>query len=395
MADIQYGEITIIEDEEVMKWKIPLFKSYWDEKDVESVAKIIRRGTYWAAGPEIKEFEENITKLIGNQYSLTFNSGTSALHAVLLAYNIKKDDEIIVPSFTFIATGNAPLFVNAKPVFAEIEDETYGLDIEDVKNKINDKTKVIMPIHYGGCPCKNIRELKEIAEDNNLLLIEDAAQSLGARIGNSKVGTFGDAAMFSLCQDKMITTGEGGIITTDSRECYEKLKLIRSHGRAESSDYFSSSDLMDYVSIGYNFRMPTMVAALGKSQLTKINKIIKMRRKNAEYYTSNLSDLSEIKLPDSPSNFYHVYQKYTIKVENNKRDELMKFLAKKGIFTKPYFGLPIHLTKFYREYFGYKKGDLPITEGLSNKVLTVPMFPALEKQDMDYIIDSIKKFYRR
>lgn len=376
-----------------MKWKIPLFKSYWEEDDVEAVTKVIRRGTYWAAGEEIDKFEKGIADFVERKYALTFNSGTSALHAALMAFNIKQGDEVIVPSFTFIATGNAPLFVGAKPVFAEIEDKTYGLDIEDVKNKITKKTKVIMPIHYGGCPCLNIKGLKEIAEDNNLLLIEDAAQSLGAKIKEKKVGSFGDAAMFSLCQDKMITTGEGGLLLTDSKDCFEKSKLIRSHGRAESSDYFSSTDLMDYVNLGYNFRMATMTAALGNSQLNKINKTIKMRRENADYYTSNLKTCKDISLPVAPADFFHVYQKYTVRTKNKKRDELMKYLAKKGIFTKAYFGLPIHLTKFYREKFGYKNGDLPITEDLSKKVLTIPLFPSLKKLEQDYIIKSICEFY--
>lgn len=376
-----------------MKWKIPLFKSYWEEDDIEAVTKVIQRGTYWAAGQEITEFEKEIAKHVGTKYALAFNSGTSALHTVLMAYNIKQGDEVIVPSFTFIATGNAPLFVRAKPVFAEIEDKTYGLDLEDAKNKITKKTKAIMPIHYGGCPCLNIRAFEEIAEEHGILLIEDAAQSLGAKIKDKKVGSFGDAAMFSLCQDKMISTGEGGLLVTDSRECYEKSKLIRSHGRAESSDYFSSTELMDYVNLGYNFRMSTMTAALGKSQLKKIDKTIKMRRKNADYYTSKLSNIDNITLPAAPTDFFHVYQKYTIRIRNKERDELMKHLAKKGIFTKAYFGLPIHLTKFYREKFGYKEDDLPKTEKLSKRVLTLPMYPTLQKQDIDYIIKSIREFF--
>ena len=377
-----------------MKWKVPLFKSYWEEDDIESVAKIIRRGTYWATGPEIKEFEDKIAKFVGTKYALAFNSGTSALHSILLSYNIGKGDEVIVPSFTFIATGNAPLFVGAKPVFAEIEDKTYGLDVEDVKNKITKKTKAIMPIHYGGCPCVNIKDLKEFAEDHKLLLIEDAAQSLGAKIKDKKVGTFSDTAMFSLCQDKMITTGDGGVIVTDSKDCYEKSKLIRSHGRAESSDYFSSSELMDYVSLGYNFRMPTMIAALGISQLKKINKTIKFRRKNAELYTSKLSDIDEITLPSSPKDFFHVYQKYTIQTDEKNREKLKDHLSKKGIFSKAYFGLPVHLTKFYRDKFGYKNGDLPKTEKMSRRVLTLPMFPALENKDLDYVASSIKDYFK-
>jgi len=163
-----------------MRKNIPLFKIYWDEEDVEAVTKVIRRGSYWATGPEIKEFEERIAEYVGRKYAVAFNSGTSALHAILLAYGIGGGDEVIVPSFTFISTVNAPLFV--------VENKTYGLDPEDVKEKITKKTKAVMPIHYGGCPSLYIKELQEIAEDNNLLLIEDAAESLGAKIGSEMVG---------------------------------------------------------------------------------------------------------------------------------------------------------------------------------------------------------------
>ncbi|MCD6109004.1 MAG: DegT/DnrJ/EryC1/StrS family aminotransferase [Thermoplasmata archaeon] len=374
-----------------MKRKIPLFKIYWDEEDVKAVTDVIKRGSYWATGPEIKKFEEMVAEYVGKKYAVAFNSGTSALHAILLAYGIGEGDEVIVPSFTFVSTANAPLFVGAKPVFAEIEDETYGLDSEDVKERITKKTKVIMPIHYGGSPCKNIKELSEIAEDNKILLIEDAAESLGAKIGNEMVGSFGDAAMFSFCQNKVITTGEGGIIVTDSEEIYEKLKLICSHGRSETANYFTSSGQVDYITLGYNFRMPTMTASLGISQMKKINKVAEMRRKNAAYYTSLLKNIDGVKPPVPPDNFYHVYQMYTIKVEKNLRDKLKEYLLNRGVFTKIYFD-PVHLTKFYREKFGYKEGDLPITEEISKKVLTLPMYPALKEEEMDYVANSIKEF---
>ena len=221
-----------------MTWKIPLFKIYWDEDDVEAVTESIRAGMNWATGPNVAKFEESIASYVGTEYAVTFNSGTSAMHAALLSHGIKEGDEVIVPSFTFIATANVPLFVGAKPVFADIEEDTFGLDPEDVKEKITEKTKAIIPIHYGGCPCK-IRELKEIAQDHDLILIEDAAESFGAKVKDEKVGTFGDSAMLSFCQNKIITTGEGGVIVTNSEEIYEKLKLIRSHGRWETQDYFT------------------------------------------------------------------------------------------------------------------------------------------------------------
>ena len=376
-----------------MTWKLPLFKTYWDEEDLKNVTKVIKRGSYWATGPEIKEFEKKITEYVGAKYAITFNSGTSALHALLLAYDLKQGDEVIVPSFTFIATANAPLFVGAKPVFAEIEDRTYGLDPEDVKKRITPKTKAIIPIHYGGCPCL-IRELKEIAEDRNLLLIEDAAESLGAKINDKKVGTFGDSAMFSFCQNKVISTGEGGAITTDSKEVYEKLKLIRSHGRLETQDYFSSTEYMDYITLGYNFRMPTMNAALGLSQLKKIDKVIKMRRDKAEYMTKKLSRIKEITLPTAPPDYFHVYQMYTIRIDGTRqiRDRLIQYLGDKGISTKVYFE-PVHLSYFYKNKFGFKRGDLPITERLSDQVLTFHTHPLLKNEEIDYISEEIDKFF--
>jgi len=373
-----------------MYWKIPLFKIYLDEEDIKSVTKVIKRGSYWATGPEIQEFENEIAEYVGTKYSVTFNSGTSALHTLLLAYDLKQGDEIIVPSFTFIATANAPLFVGAKPVFAEIEDKTYGLDPEDVKERITKKTKAIMPIHYGGCACL-IRELKEIAEDHNLLLLEDAAESLGAKVKDKKVGTFGDSAMLSFCQNKLISTGEGGAIVTDSKEIYEKLKLIRSHGRLEIQDYFTSTGYMDYVTLGYNFRMPTMCAALGLSQLRKVDKVIKMRRERANYMTNKLSKIEEITLPIPPPDYFHVYLMYAIRINENLRNELMKYLSEKGIMTKVYFP-PVHLTHFYRAKFGHKEGELPITEKDSNQVLSLPLYPTLTVKEINYIGEKINEF---
>jgi perosamine synthetase len=373
--------------------EIPLFKMYWGAEDVEAVTNVIKRGTYWATGPEIKEFEDSVARYVGTKYAVAFNSGTSALHAMLLAHDIKQADEVIVPSFTFISTANAPLFVGAKPVFAEIEEKTYGLNPEDVKERITKKTKAIMPVHYGGCACLNIKELKEMAEDYNLLLIEDAAESLGAKVGNKMVGTFGDAAMFSFCQNKVITTGEGGAVVTNSKETYERLKLLVSHGRLERENYFSSTVHAAYVALGYNFRMPTMIAALGLSQFKKIERIIEMRRKTAEQYTSNLTKISGITPPTPPNDFFHVYQVYTIEVGSGLRDDLQKYLASKGVISKVYFE-PVHLTKLYREKFGFKEGDLPVTEAVSRKVLSLPMNPALTKEEIDYITDTIDKFFK-
>ncbi|MBD3204696.1 aminotransferase class I/II-fold pyridoxal phosphate-dependent enzyme [Candidatus Woesearchaeota archaeon] len=376
-----------------MNWKIPLFKTYSDKNDIITISEIIKRGTYWASGPEINEFEKKLANFVGTKYALAFNSGTSALHTILLAYNIR-GKEVIVPSFTFIATANAVILAGGKPVFAETEFDTFGLDAEDVKKRINKNTKAIIPLHYGGFPSRDIQKLRKIADKNNIFLIEDAAESLGANINDKKVGTFGDSSMFSFCQNKVITTGEGGLIVTNSEEVYEKSKIIRSHGRVElNEDYFSSSKDNDYIQVGYNFRMPTMCAALGLAQFNKIEKLIEKRRQKARYLDKELSKIKQIKLLKKLDKHYQVYQMYSIKLENEKiRNDLQNYLIKKGIMNKIYFK-PVHLKTYYKKLFNFKKGDLPNTEKLSKRVLTLPFYPDISEKELKYIKDSINEFF--
>ena len=376
-----------------MNWKIPLFKIYHDAQDIKQVTDVIKGGKAWAIGPHIEKFEQRIAEYIGINHALVFNSGTSALHAILLAFNVQEGDEIIVPSFTFIATANSPLFVKAKPVFAEIEEQTYGLDPQDVERKITPRTRAIMPIHYLGCPC-SIADLQHIAHKHNLLLIEDAAEAFGAKLDKSMVGSLGDASALSFCQNKIISTGEGGAVVTNSAQLCQKLKLIRSHGRQDVSNYFSSIEDADYIDIGYNFRMSDITAALGLSQLDKVDKMIEMRRSNASYLNRRLSGIRQITVPTAPGGYHHVYQAYTIRLKGrgHLRDKLRHFLAQRGIMSKVYFH-PVHLTQFYRNSFGWKHGDLPATERVASEVLTLPMFPALTEKEMDYMVQQIEVFF--
>jgi len=376
-----------------MNWKIPLFKIYWDEDCIREVDEVIRSGMNWAVGSKVKEFEKAISEYIGVKYTVSFNSGTSALHALLLAHKIGPGDEIIVPSFTFIATANATLFVGAKPVFADIEEETFGLDPQDVNERITERTKAIIVAHYGGCPSK-VKELREIANDQKILLIEDAAEAFGSRIGSLKVGTFGNSAMFSFCQNKVITTGEGGAVVTNDEKIYERLKLIRSHGRLEDQQYFSSTQAGEYVELGYNWRLSNILAALGLIQIRKVDKIIEMRRQKARILTEKLSKMNNIMPPKPPEGYFHVYQLYTIRVSSDLRDALMRHLTKKGIMNKIYFS-PIHLTMFYRKKFGFKGGELPITEKVSKEVLSLPIYPTMTDDEINYIIKNIGEFFGR
>ena len=373
-------------------WKIPLYKIYSDDEDVELITKIVRRGNNWALGPEIEEFEKAIKNYVGVEYCLALNSGTSALHAAFLAYGFGIHDEIIVPSFSFVSTANSVLFVGSKPKFADIEETTFGLDPHSVETKITTNTRALVPMDYGGMSC-NIFELQKTAKENNLILIDDAAESLGSSIKGQKVGSIADLSIFSFCGNKVLTTGEGGAIVTNSKEIYEKIKLIRSHGRMDTVDYFANPSESQYIQLGYNWRMSSLTAALGISQLSKLDKIIKMRQENAKYISSKLSKISQIKLPGTLPGYEHIYQMYTIRLLNTKmRDDLHQFLLGKGVFSKVYFN-PIHLTKFYRDKFGIMVNSLPMTEKIAGEVLTIPLYPNMTSEEKTYLTESISEYF--
>ena len=375
-------------------WIIPLYKIYSDDEDVKLISKVIKRGRDWAIGPEIDEFENDIKNYVGTDYCVALNSGTSALHATLLAYGLGNGDEIIVPSFSFISTANSVLFVNGKPKFADIEEETFGLNPDSISNVINSKTKAIIPMDYGGLSCK-ISDISEVAKKNHLILIEDAAECLGSTVNGSKVGSQSDSAIFSFCGNKVLTTGEGGAVVTDSKKIYEKIKLIRSHGRPDSINYFKNPSKSQYLSLVYNWRMSSLTAALGISQLKKLDKIIKMRQKNAKQLISKLAKFKEISISDPPNGYEHIYQMFTIKLNSKKiRDSLHNFLKKKRIFSKVYF-FPIHLTDFYKKNFPNSGKFLPNTEKLSNQLLTLPLYPNMTSEEKQYLIESISEFFEK
>ena len=374
----------------MVKWKIPLYKIFIDKEDVRRVSKVIKRGMDWAIGPEVEQFEYQLAKYVGSNYCLVFNSGTSALHAALLSLGIR-GGRVLVPSFTFISTANSALMVGAKPTFVDIEEDTLGLDPSKIGRAINTSTKAIMPVHYAGLPCK-IEEIKEISKKKKIPLIEDAAEALGSRIRKKMVGTFGDLSVFSFAGNKVLTTGEGGAIVTNSNKIFNKLKLIRSHGRIEKQNYFSSNIKPEYIELGFNWRMSSISAALGITQLSKMEKMINMRRKNAAYLSSRLNKYDKIKVPTEPKHYRHVYQLYSIQLPNlNKRNMLMKFLTKKGIMSKVYFN-PIHQTRFYKQSGFSKTRNLQVTERIANKILSLPLYPNMKKEELKFIIDSVSEF---
>ena len=367
-----------------MKKKILLFKSYSDKDDVKAVEKVIKRGIWWVKGPEIEEFEEKVAGFVGRRYGISFNSGTTALYSILLAYGIN-NGQVIVPSYTFPATANAVLAAGAEPVFADIEEQSLALDYKDVAGRITAKTRAIMPIHFAGDICRDIHRLKKLARERDVYLFEDAAHSLGANLNGRNVGAFGDAAMFSFCFNKILTTGEGGMVVTDSKKLAERLKLIRSHGRNAKGDY---------VRYGFNFRMSSMTAALGLSQFKKLDYIISTRRKTANYLNKRLLDVPGVKVPVPEKGHDSVFQMYNIQLENRQtRGGLKKHLESKGIPTRITY-TPVHLYSNYRKKLNYKEGDLPVTEKISGCILTLPFYVGLAYSDIDFIVRQIACFMK-
>ena len=347
-----------------INWKIPLYKVSNNSDEIRAVSNVIKRGMNWAIGPEIEEFEKELAKYIGTKYCVSFNSGTSAGHAALLSCKLKNTDEVLVPSFSFIATANWPLMVNSVTKFVDIEETNFGMDPKKIPKSISKKLKVIMPIHYAGLPCK-IEEIKEIVREHKITLIEDAAESIGATVNKRKVGTFGELSIFSFAGNKILTSGEGGAIVTNSKEKFEKLKLIRSHGRKTRKNYFSSIESPEYIELGYNWRMSSITAALALAQLNKIESLISSRRKKAQYYINKLEEIKEIEIHTDSNYSKHVYQLFTIQLPSKHiRDGMMKFLAAKGIMTKIFFE-PIHMTKHFSNQ---KQRNLKTTEKISRKI---------------------------
>lgn len=371
---------------------IPLFEIPWDESDVSNVVSSVSRGSYWAKGPYVDSFEDGLESYFGVDHALAVNSGTTALECALRACGIGDGDEVVVPSFTFIATANAVRVVGATPVFADIEPETYGLDPDSVRDAIMARTAAIVPVHVYGAPCR-IHELAAVAEEHDLYLIEDAAEAFGATADDELVGTIGDVAALSFCQNKILPTGEGGAVVTDDDDIAGSVAAYRSHGRT-SSNYFDAVDSGQYERVGSNYRMPDVVAALGCSQLDKVDDLIRSRREVAETYRRLLDDVDGVDPHDGLEGDSHVYQLFTVEFDTEEqRETVISELSDRDVACKIYWSPGIHSTDAYRNNEG-RDCELPMTEDLSNRVLSLPMYAGLSARDVEHVVDGIETALR-
>jgi len=364
---------------------IPLFKIPWTSRDVANVVDSITRGSYWATGPYIEQFERRLEEYLEVEHAVTVNSGTTALVAALRAHGIGEGDAVIVPSFTFIATVNAVRLVGATPVFADIERETYGLDPDSVAKAITEKTAAILPIHPYGTACA-IDRLVAVAADADVPLIEDAAEAFGATYDDQYVGTIGETGTLSFCQNKILPTGEGGAVITDRDDIARRVRRYRSHGRLED-DYFETDEAGTYIGLGTNNRMADLVASLGCSQLTIVDEHIEGRKRVANRYQEAFANMPRVTTHGDERD--HVHQLYTITFKRDSdRNQVRQTLTERSIASKVYWDPPVHRTRAYRDHT--RARALPVTEEIAGRVLSLPIHPALPAADIDRIVAGVR-----
>jgi len=363
---------------------IPINKIVMDADEIRAAVQVLRSGMLTSksgSGPNVMRFEAAFSDYVGTKYAVAVNSGTSALHAALVAAGVGAGDEVIVPSFTFVATAEAVALSGAKPVFVDIDPEMYCIDPSEVERAITSRTKAVIPVHLYGLTAYMDR-IMEIARDNNLVVIEDAAQAHGAKCDGKLSGNLGDMGCFSFYGGKNMTTGEGGMVTTNSAEFYNALKAIRNHG--ETSEYQSAM-------IGHNYRMPEIEAAIGFVQLSKLPKFLESRRRNAKAFSEILDNTAGVNLPSMPSGCEHSWYVYTLRLQGgsaSKRDKILGMIRRKHVDARVYYPRPIHMFHYYRKNFGAYK--LPKTEAAARRVFSIPSHPGLTESDVERVASAVK-----
>lgn len=362
--------------------KIPFAEPYVTDEDVKAVAGAVSEKRL-SHGDYVQRFEDQFAKYLGVKHAVAVCNGTAALHTTLAAIGVRPGDEIIVPSFSFISTANCALFQGAKPIFVDIDQSTYNIDPNKIEKKITDKTKAIIPVHYAGQPA-DMDPIRKIAEKYGIHVIEDAAEAHGALYKGKKAGSLSELACFSFYPNKNMTTGEGGMITTNDGELSEKMRMIRSHGEDER---------YHHVILGYNYRMTDIQAALGIVQLSRLNWVIKKKAEKAAYYDKQIKAKfgGEIKTPYLVAYATHVYMFYGVRFKSKEiRDKTAAEFGEKNVETRIAFP-PIHLQPLYKELFGYGRGYLPVTERVADTILCLPIYPHITQKMQDYVLSAMKE----
>lgn len=373
-----------------IKKNIPYSHQWIDEKDIKEVVKVLK-GDWITQGSKVDEFEKAAAKYCGAKYGVAFSSGGAALHSAFNAADISAGDEVITTPLTFTAAANAIVYCGGKPVFADIQENTLNINPKEIEKKITKKTKAIAPVDFAGHPC-DYEEILKLAKKHKLLVIEDAAHAFGSAYKGKRIGSFADMTILSFHPVKTITTGEGGMILTNNKDFYEKLKIFRHHGIVKKPK--KGGWYYEIENPGFNYRLTDFQCALGLSQMKKLDGFIKRRREIVANYNKAFKNIKEIIIPTEKNYVKSAWHIYVVQLCLDKlkvnRKKIFEELQKDGLGVQVHY-MPLHLQPFYKKKFGCKKGDFPIAEKYYDRAITLPLFPKMANKDIKYIIRSVKK----
>lgn len=369
-----------------------------DESDIAAVVDVLK-SNFLTQGPAVAKFEQELCQITGAKFCVAFSNATAALHIAVAALELGSDAEGITSPNTFLASSNCMVYNNVKPVFADIDSTSYNINPTEIENKITNKTKILIPVHFAGLPC-DMKKIYKIASNHGLKVIEDAAHAIGSQYEDgSYVGCckWSDMTVFSFHPVKTITTGEGGAITTNNEDLYHRLLMLRSHGTTKEPDLLTQNPGPWYYEmqmLGFNYRMTDIQAALGYSQLQKLTHFKQRRREIIAQYNKAFESLKNVATPVEPEGMSSCFHLYVIQIDyevlGKDRAQVMKELQEKGVGTQVHY-IPVHTQPYYQKTFGYAYGDYPVAEQYYEKTLSLPLYPLMSDQDVDLVVKSVKE----
>jgi len=373
---------------------LPFHKPSIEDEEISEVIDTLKSG-WITTGPKTKLFEEKFRDYVGSKHAIAINSCTAGLHLSLVAAGVGQGDEVITTPYTFAATGEVIIEVRAKPIFVDVERDSLNIDPEEIRKNVTPNTKAIIPVHFAGQPCR-MAEIMEIAQENNLVVIEDAAHALAAEYNGKRIGNISDITVFSFYATKNITTGEGGMVTTNNSELAEKIRLLSLHGLSQDAWKRYTTEGSWYYEIidsGYKYNMSDIQAAIGLHQLRKIDRFQNVREKYAQMYNDGLKDFPEIIRPFQDKNSKHAWHLYVIQLNLDlidiTRDDFIKELSENNIGTSVHF-IPLHFHPYYRDNYVFN-GGFPNAEYAFERVISLPIYPAMSLEDVQDVIETVKK----
>lgn len=370
---------------------IPYGRQQIDEEDIEAVNKILR-SDWLTTGPEVQAFENAVAEYSGAKNAIAVSNGTAALHCAMYAAGIGPEDEVIVPAITFVATSNSVIYQGGTPIFADVVPKNLLIDPSSVEERLSLRTKAIACVDYAGHPC-DYDELRRITDDNELILIADSCHSLGATYKERKVGCLADMTVLSFHPVKHITTGEGGMVLTDSDELAEKMRRFRNHGIDKDAQSRNRNQTWYYevVELGYNYRLTDIQCALGRSQIKKLPKWLSRRRSIAKEYDTAFKDVQGIDPLLADDNVRHAYHLYVARItgQNRNRDEIFIRLRQKGLGVNVHY-IPVHLHPYYRNRYGTEPGLCPVAEQAFEHIISLPIYGSMEDENVSRVISNVK-----